>query len=273
LLAGEYSIIDGGSGLLLPLSRFSGSFNFSTIVDDNLIEWCKYISQNEFLNKLIDHKKYKTDIDNGLVFNSNIPTGYGVGSSGALTAAVYDNYAFEKESDLFKLKTILGQIESYFHGKSSGLDALVSLINKPIKIENGEITEWQIDEATVADFYMYESNNSRNTQLFVNYYLDNIINNPLHYESLNSLKEYNNKLINGVIAANQTEIIEAMKVISRLQFEVFDYMIVEELKDDWEYGLASGDYYFKLCGAGGGGFYLCYDMNGWIQNPENVFKL
>ena len=32
----------------------------------------------------------------GMYFDSSIPQGYGVGSSGALVAAIYDKYAHEK---------------------------------------------------------------------------------------------------------------------------------------------------------------------------------
>ena len=38
----------------------------------------------------------KRDIDKGMYFDSSIPQGYGVGSSGALVAAVYDKYANDK---------------------------------------------------------------------------------------------------------------------------------------------------------------------------------
>ena len=38
----------------------------------------------------------KKDIDNGMYFDSSIPQGYGVGSSGALVASIYDKYADDK---------------------------------------------------------------------------------------------------------------------------------------------------------------------------------
>ena len=73
----------------------------------------------------------------GLYFDSSIPQGYGVGSSGALVAAIYDKYASDKitvlenltRDKLLKLKSIFSMMESFFHGKSSGLDPLNSYLS------------------------------------------------------------------------------------------------------------------------------------------------
>ena len=43
-----------------------------------------------------DFDKLDSDLQNGMYFDSSIPQGYGVGSSGALVAAFYDRYAFNK---------------------------------------------------------------------------------------------------------------------------------------------------------------------------------
>ena len=44
----------------------------------------------------LDWAALKADLDHKLYFDSNIPKGYGVGSSGALVAAFYDRDALEK---------------------------------------------------------------------------------------------------------------------------------------------------------------------------------
>ena len=67
-----------------------------------------------------------------------------MGSSGALVAAVYDRYAKDKitvlenltKIKLQKLKLIFSQMESFFHGKSSGLDPLNSYLSLPILINS-----------------------------------------------------------------------------------------------------------------------------------------
>ena len=86
-----------------------------------------------------------------MYFDSSIPQGYGVGSSGALVAAIYDEYASDKitvlenltRDKLLQLKTIFSEMESFFHGKSSGLDPLNSYLSIPILInskDNIEVT-------------------------------------------------------------------------------------------------------------------------------------
>jgi mevalonate kinase len=97
-------------------------------------------------NFKLDIEQFKQDIANGMFFDSNIPQGYGVGSSGALVAAIFERYSFSKHNpeniskeDLKNIKSVFGEMESYFHGKSSGMDPLICYMNLPILIENKEI--------------------------------------------------------------------------------------------------------------------------------------
>ena len=91
-------------------------------------------------------KLWYIDIEKGIFFDSSIPQGFGVGSSGALVAAVYDTYCTNKivsssdipNKSILKLKNIFGQLESYFHGTSSGLDPLICYLNLPILIKSKE---------------------------------------------------------------------------------------------------------------------------------------
>lgn len=93
----------------------------------------------------------KKHVNEGMYFDSSIPQGYGVGSSGALVAAIYDEYAHDKitvlenltRDKLLKLKSVFSAMESFFHGKSSGLDPLNSYLSIPILInskDNIEVT-------------------------------------------------------------------------------------------------------------------------------------
>jgi len=76
-------------------------------------------------------------LNEGLAFESNIPIGFGLGSSGALSAGVYDSFCLAKANDNLELtKKHLAQIESYFHGSSSGTDPLVSFLQQGVYIES-----------------------------------------------------------------------------------------------------------------------------------------
>ncbi|GAL79175.1 mevalonate kinase [Algibacter lectus] len=112
----------------------------------------RYVGYLENINPelvVFDVASLKKHVEAGMYFDSSIPQGYGVGSSGALVAAIYDKYAQDKitvlenltREKLLKLKTIFSEMESFFHGKSSGLDPLNSYLSIPILINSKDNIE------------------------------------------------------------------------------------------------------------------------------------
>lgn len=142
ILFGEYSMIFDATALMIPLKRFSAQWQFpqsrnraaSLTSNQSLKRFYQYISENETLSYLFDLQALKKDLDEGLFLASNVPSGYGLGSSGTLVAAVYDRYALQKTENYLQLKTLFGQMESHFHGSSSGIDPLQCYLGKPFKI-------------------------------------------------------------------------------------------------------------------------------------------
>src|SRR5690606_10541919 len=150
LLFGEYGIIKDSKGLSIPYNYYNGALK----IDENesheakqsnnsLKAFAQYLKQlQEEQPQLVsfDMERLEADIQKGMYFDSSIPQGYGVGSSGALVAAIYDEYAHDKitilenltREKLLLLKQIFGKIESFFHGTSSGLDPLNSYLSLPI---------------------------------------------------------------------------------------------------------------------------------------------
>ena len=144
LLFGEYGIIRDSKGLSIPYNFYNGALK----VDENPTE--ESMKSNANLQRFVIYldnlqqtqpklvsfnlELLKRDVERGMYFDSSIPQGYGVGSSGALVAAIYDKYAKNKitvlenltREKLLNLKQIFSQMESFFHGKSSGLDPLNS---------------------------------------------------------------------------------------------------------------------------------------------------
>ena len=110
----------------------------SNLVLSQFSSYLKTLDINLDLNSFDKHVK------KGMYFDSSIPKGYGVGSSGALVAAVYEKYANNKitvlenltREKLLVLKAIFSKMESFFHGKSSGLDPLNSYLSIPILIKS-----------------------------------------------------------------------------------------------------------------------------------------
>ena len=151
LLFGEYGIIKNSKGLSIPYNFFKGGFKIGSFENKNVKESnSNLIDFKNFLTKIdksvveFDFDKLEEDLKKGMFFDSSIPQGYGVGSSGALVAALYDRYALNKitvlenltKPKILILKNIFSRMESFFHGKSSGLDPLNSYLSLPILIHS-----------------------------------------------------------------------------------------------------------------------------------------
>jgi len=135
LLFGEYGIIKDSKGLSIPYNFYNGALkrddnSSPSAVESNLnlMKFHQYLSNIDTALVVFDLAQLEDDINAGMYFDSSIPQGYGVGSSGALVAALYDKYAQDKitvlenltREKLLKLKAIFSEMESFFHGKSYG---------------------------------------------------------------------------------------------------------------------------------------------------------
>jgi len=106
LLFGEYGIIEDSQGLTLPYSFYKGTLKFSSLGNEFEKKSNESLRQYaDFLQTLTLPEIYqlnllqlRTDLDNGLFFDSNIPQGYGVGSSGALVAAIFEKYSVQERT-------------------------------------------------------------------------------------------------------------------------------------------------------------------------------
>ena len=151
LLFGEYGIIKDSKGLSIPYNFYNGALKKDNNPTEeaiksnkNLKSFVTYLQSLDTSLVAFDFEKLKNDVESGMYFDSSIPQGYGVGSSGALVAAIYDKYAQNKitvlenltREKLLKLKVIFSEMESFFHGKSSGLDPLNSYLSLPILINS-----------------------------------------------------------------------------------------------------------------------------------------
>ena len=156
LLFGEYGIIKDSKGLAIPYNAYRGALKTSESLlgnalesNQNLDRFYKYLAALQTDLVSFNLVSFKKDVENGMYFDSSIPQGYGVGSSGALVASIYDKYAANKTTvlenltrdKLLDLKAIFALMESFFHGKSSGLDPLNSYLSLPILINSKDHVE------------------------------------------------------------------------------------------------------------------------------------
>ncbi len=250
LLFGEYTVLNGGSALAIPLRRYGGHWSRQESPLD-LMDF--FHSLLEFPN--VRSEEIQQAIEERWSFDSNIPLGYGIGSSGALTAASYDKF-FEKV--LFsheKLKELLSKIEAYFHGISSGIDPLTSFLNSPIVVKKNEINEYE-DLPISNKLFLYDSGIERNSKPLIAKYKQKIQDSSSFTDAVYGLSRFSERIIEEVV--RDEPYAKTFKEISIIQLEHFHEMIPDQVRRVWGEGLTSGKYYMKLSGAGGGGYFLVY---------------
>ncbi|MBN1650397.1 MAG: hypothetical protein JW857_03660 [Bacteroidales bacterium] len=282
LLFGEYSVIFNSMALTIPYTHFKGQLSFNSNYKYTDFEWAKEsnTSIREFADYLealykkgellctLNLKRLSTDIQKGLYFESTIPQGYGVGSSGALVAAIYNEYAEEKikssrnlsKKSIFKLKAVFAQMESFFHGKSSGLDPLNCYIQFPLLIQNSSeiktvgIPRNKFDKNGA--IFLINSGKPGKTAPLVNAFLESYKSAEYKKAIDEKLIPLNNKLIGNLLDGNGKPFFELLNQLSEFQLQYFDKMIPQSIREIWREGVSSKVYSLKLCGSGGGGFML-----------------
>ena len=274
LLFGEYGIIEDSQGLTLPYSFYKGTLKFSDNQSDfekksneSLQKYSDYLANLELSKDFkIDVEAFKKDIEKGLFFDSNIPQGYGVGSSGALVAAIFEKYSFKKykpenisKTQLKDLKKVFGELESYFHGKSSGIDPLICYMNLPILIENREsVDKVSIpkEEAGKGAIFLIDSGSIGETGPMVQIFFEKLKNEGFRKTLKEEFIKYNNACIDTFLNKEMTPFFKNLKNLSKWAYVHFKPMIPTNLYNAWKKGLDTNAYYLKLCGSGGGGYIL-----------------
>ena len=282
LLFGEYSILFNSKGLTIPYTHFTGQLSF--IDDDKYTDYDFAVQSNKqlkeflsFMLKLeaqgempctIDFKMLSADLEKGLYFESNIPQGYGIGSSGALVAGIYNRYCTDKieanefisGKEISRLKEIFSKLESLFHGKSSGIDPLNCYLQHPLLIHSREdiaitgVPRSKFESEGV--IFLVDTGKIGKTGPLVNHFLEQM--RFKEYENLfrTDYIPWVNQCISDLLSGNMRSFFESLIKVSAFQLQHFTNMIPENFIPAWKHGLDSGKFQLKLCGSGGGGFLL-----------------
>lgn len=276
LLFGEYGVIEDSMALSIPFENFNGHFIFHS-EDEAFAK-----ESNEHLTNYYHHlivlqnsgdlpcefnlDLFKEDIDNGMLFDSSIPQGYGVGSSGALVAAIYAKYAINKirseniaNGNILELKKIFGKLESYFHGTSSGLDPLICYLKLPILIKSKSELESVGIPAQGHDkggIFLLNTGQVGKTQPLVEHFLERCKEDGFRNMIKTQFKKYNDASISAFLSKDGSSLMSNVKHLSKILLEHFKPMIPNLYQELWQEGINSNAYYLKLCGSGGGGFIL-----------------
>ena len=289
LLFGEYGIIKDSKGLSIPYNFYKGALIIPEQQTQQTIEsngqlrgFCDYLSKNqtEALSSF-DLDQMNFDLDKGMYFDSSIPQGYGVGSSGAIVAAIYDRYALDKitvlenltRDKLLALKAVFAQMESFFHGKSSGLDPLNSYLSLPILINSQE----HIEPAGIPSqsnsgggVFLLDSGMTGETAPMVQLFMEKMKHEGFRSMLKNEFVRYTDQCVEDFLNGDVSSLFGNIKRLSKVVLDHFQPMIPKQFHQLWQLGLDTNAYYLKLCGSGGGGYMLGFTQD--LAKAKSVLK-
>ena len=289
ILFGEYGMIKDSKGLLVPYNLYKGGLKSDEHLTGNakksnesLLSFASYLEklqQEKPTLVTFDIDTLKTDVAAGMYFDSSIPQGYGVGSSGALVAAIYDKYAFDKitvlenltREKLIALKNIFGEMESFFHGTSSGLDPLNSYLSLPIlinskdNIESTSIPSQNVDGKGAV--FLLDSGIIGETAPMVQIFMEKMKHEGFRAMIKDQFVKHTDACVEDFISGNIKSLFGNIKQLSHVVLDNFKPMIPAKFHKLWKKGIDTNDYYLKLCGSGGGGYIL-----GFTQDIEKARK-
>lgn len=283
LLFGEYGIIKDSKGLSIPYNFYNGALKIDehhTVgtkrSNDNLKRFTKYLEElrgKEPNLVTFDLDRLNKDVEAGLYFDSSIPEGYGVGSSGALVAAIYDKYASDKitvlenltREKLLQLKNIFAEMESFFHGKSSGLDPLNSYLSLPILINSKDNIEPAGIPSQTLDgqgaVFLLDSGSTGETAPMVQIFMNNMKQEGFRNMLKEQFVKHTDACVDDFLKGDVKSLFGNIKQLSKVVLDNFKPMIPKEFHKLWKKGIETNAYYLKLCGSGGGGYMLGFTQD------------
>lgn len=253
LLVGEYTILLGGPALARPIEQFSAEWAQQVgSVDPNLEAFATYLQDEPFTHTL-DITALRSAVRSGWHLRSNIPTGYGLGSSGTVCAAVYDRFRTHDLAEM-QLRPFLASLEGFFHGTSSGVDPLIIHLRQPLLLESSSAYV-RVDLAPLGSvqLFLLDTGQARSTAPLVQQFRDQLATDAVFRTAVEQQWLPTSKqLIAAFLGQSDESLKTIFRRLSRWQGKHLKPFIPTGLQHRWQ----SEHYALKLCGAGGGGFML-----------------
>lgn len=269
MLVGEYGVVIGGSALTLPFQAFSAQIrSVKDIPHDKQKEAQQSLVYLKLLYDYIqdlpatafhaapDLAHFSVSL-NDYWLDVNIPIGFGLGSSGAVSAAIYDLFFPGSGTlSLEQQKEDLAAIESYFHGKSSGVDALTCHAATALRFHSsGSIDRVEFNPAKIPGdyrFFLLNSGERSDTGPLVKHFLDQMKDPGFKRSMEEEYLPLNQHLIESLLGEREADPAMLLGLISDFQRQYFREMIPDSMMDLWIEGQVSQEYFLKLNGSGGG---------------------
>ena len=256
-------MIFDATALMVPLSRFSAQWRNASHLSESaaasnasLQRFADYLSTLDEAKDVIDLRRFYHELQYNLFLDSDVPSGYGLGSSGVLVAAVYDHYATQKTDDLLQLKALFGKMESYFHGSSSGIDPLQCYLGQPFRITPQGVSMLPVDfMPDDIHVFLADTGQKSNTKPLVQYF-------KKKREDMDYLRAFQSDYvpcvsacIDHLVAGEKEAFFSSLRRLTDGQLRFLRPMITDNTidlfleKPDFNLG-------FKISGSGGGGYVL-----------------
>lgn len=265
LLFGEHTILRGGRGLAVPHKSLNLEWEKSS-PDESLLRFCDYLKAN-ISQDILDTNSLEDHLLEDWRLVGNIPTGYGLGSSGAVCAAILDRYGTEKATSISReaLRSLLAKMEAYFHGDSSGTDPLICYLGQPMLLGGGEAPRpVNLPRGWADRFFLIDTGRTRKASTLIRKFTEAYDGNPEFAKLVNEVwKPKADAAINALLANDQVAMSEAFVAVSKFQQKHLRTFIPKFIRKQW----IGPNYHLKICGAGGGGMLL-----GLANEPDARIK-
>lgn len=254
LLYGEQTVLRGGRGLAVPYAKFSLRWQKDR-PDERLLKFCDYLRVAMPAN-LFDAGALEDQLLDDWRLAGDIPTGYGLGSSGAVCAAIWHRFATPDGKALAgeALRKALARMEQHFHGASSGTDPLVSYLNQPMELGGGQPPRpTRLPTGWHAGFFLVDTGQERQAGEYIRQFTTRYDAKAGSARRIDTEWTASaNAAIDALLAGDRNALWQHTSSISAFQLREFPGFIPAEFHDKW----TGKGYTLKLCGAGGGGMVL-----------------
>ncbi len=155
-------------------------------------------------------------------------------------------------------------MESFFHGKSSGIDPLICYFNLPLLIRSEQ------DISTVGipkkkegkgAIFLLNTGIPSKTHSMIQIFFRKLKHDKFKKILKEEFIKYNEICIEAFLKEDFPILLKNVKKLSIWIFHHFRPMIPKNFWKIWKEGIYSNIYYLKLCGSGGGGFILGFTTN------------
>jgi len=165
-------------------------------------------------------------------------------------------------------------MESFFHGKSSGLDPLNSYLSIPILINSKDNIEPagipSQTENGLGAVFLLDSGSTGETGPMVNIFMENMKQEGFRKIMKDQFVKHTDACVDDFLKGDVKSLFSNVKRLSHVVLDNFKPMIPAKFHQLWKQGIDTNDYYLKLCGSGGGGYILGFTED--IQKARKSLK-